>query len=133
MAAMISDLRSLVDPLGEAEFLTLLRERKLTFLPGCGSGHCERLLSWEALNHLLQGAALPPQDLRVMRESVPIPTNFYLRHGRVDPAGLSKLFDQGVSLIFNRLEEYVPALRTLCKNIARDIPERIGAAAIATN
>ena len=133
MRAMISDLKSLVDPLGETEFLTLLRERKLTFLPGCGSRRFETLLTWETLNHLLDSATFPLDALRVLRESVSIPTNFYLRQGRVDPAALSKLLDQGVSLIFNRLDEHVPALRALCKNLARDTSEQISAAAVMTS
>jgi JmjC domain len=131
--AMISDLRSLVDPLGESEFLTLLRERKLTFLRGCGSRRFETLLTWEVLNHLLDSATFPLDALRVLRESVSIPTDFYLKRGRVDPAALSKLLDQGISLIFNQLDEYVPALRALCKNLERKTLERVGAAAIMTS
>jgi ribosomal protein L16 Arg81 hydroxylase len=130
---MISDLKSLVHPLEQTEFLTLLRERKLTFLPGSACHRWETLLNWELLNDLLEGATLALQDLLVIRDSVPIPTNLYLRQGRVDLAALSKLFDQGVSLVFNRLEEHVPALRALCKNIARDIPEWIRVAAVATS
>jgi hypothetical protein len=130
---MISDLKSLVDPLGKTEFLALLRERKLTFLPGYGSRRFETLLTWETLDHLLDGSTLPLEDLRIRRESVPIPTNFYVRHGQVDPAGLSKLLDQGVSLIFNGLNQHVPAMGALCKNIARDTSERISAAAIVTS
>ena len=42
----------------------------------------------------------------------------------MDAAGLSKLLDGGVSLIFSRLDEYVPTLRALCKNLARDTTER---------
>ena len=132
-AAMISTLKSLVEPLAETEFLTLLRERKLTFLRGCGSGRLETLLNWEVLNHLLDSATLPLDALQVLRESVPIPTNFYLKEGRVDSAALSKLLDQGISLIFNRLEEYVPALRALCRNIERKTSERVAAAAIMTS
>src|SRR5262249_12306923 len=107
MNTRISDLKGLVAPLSETEFLTLLRERKLTFLPGFGSRRFESLLTWEALNHLLDSATLPLDALRVRRESTPIPTNFYLRQGRVDPAALSKLLDQGISLIFNLLDEHV--------------------------
>jgi ribosomal protein L16 Arg81 hydroxylase len=129
---MISDLKSLVDPLGETEFLTLLRERKLMFLRGSGSRRFEMLLTWEVLNHLLDGVTFPLNALRVLRESVSIPTNFYLKEGRVDPAALSKLLDQGISLIFNVLEEYVPALRALCKNIERKTLEQVTAAAIMT-
>ena len=130
---MISDLKSLVDPLGETEFLTLLRERRLAFLPGHGSRRFEALLTWEALNHLLDSATLPLDALRVVRELAPVPTNFYLRQGRVDPAALSKLLEHGISLIFNKLDEHVPALRALCKNLARDTSERVGAAAIMTS
>ena len=65
---MISDLKSLVDPLGETEFLALLRERKLTFLPGCGSRRFETLLTWEILNHLLDSATFPLDAFRVQRE-----------------------------------------------------------------
>ena len=130
---MISDLKSLVDPLGQPEFLALLRERKLTFLPGCGSHRFETLLNWETLNYLLDSATLPLAELRVVRESVPIPTNIYVRQGRVDSAALSKLLDRGVSLVFNMLHEHVPALRRLCKNLARDTLEQISAAAVVTS
>src|SRR6516165_1172601 len=130
---MISDLKSLIDPLAETEFLTLLRERKLTFLRGCGSRRLETLLNWEILNHLLDSATLPLDALQVLRESVAIPTNFYLKEGRVDSAALSKLLDQGISLIFNRLEEHVPVLRALCRNLERKTSERVAAAAIMTS
>ena len=130
---MISDLKSLIDPIGEADFLALLRERKLAFLPGCGARRFETLLNWETLNHLLDSGTFPLAALRVMRESVSIPTNIYVRHGRVDAAALSKLLDRGVSLIFNLLDEYAPALRTLCKNIARTTSERVCAAAVITS
>ena len=130
---MISDLKSLVDPLGQTEFLTQLRERKLTFLPGCGSRRFETLLNWEILNYLLDSATLPLVALRVLRESVSIPTNIYVKQGRVDPTALSKLLDQGVSLIFNLLDEHVPALRTLCKNLARETLEQISTAAVVTS
>jgi ribosomal protein L16 Arg81 hydroxylase len=130
---MISDLQSLVDPLTQAEFLTLLRERKLIFLPGSGSPRFETLLNWEALNHLLDGATFPLEHLRVVRESTNIPSNLYINQDRVVPAALSNLLVQGVSLIFNQLDKHVSALRVLCKNIARDTSERITAGAIVTS
>ena len=82
---MISNLKSLVDPLGETEFLTLLRERKLTFLRGCGSRRFDTLLTWEVLNHLLDNATFPLDSLRVLRELISIPTNFYLRRAEWIP------------------------------------------------
>jgi ribosomal protein L16 Arg81 hydroxylase len=130
---MISNLKSLVDPLGETEFLTLLRERKLTFLRGCNSRRFEKLVSWRVLNRLLDGTTLPLSALRVLRESVSIPTNFYLKQSRIDPAALSKLLEQGISLIFNQLDEHVPALQVLCKNLQRKTLEKVSAAAIMTS
>jgi len=130
---MISDLQSLIDPLTKAEFLTLLRERKLIFLPGSGSRRFETLLNWGALNHLLDGATFPLEHLRVLRESTEIPTNLYVKQGRLVFATLSNLLDQGVSLIFNQLDKHVPALRVLCKDIARDTSEQITAGAIVTS
>jgi cupin superfamily protein len=133
VGVMISDLRSLVDPLTEADFLTLLRERKLTLLRGYGSHRLETLLNWETLNHLLDSASFPLQHLRVLRESTPIPTSLYIKQGRLVFAALSNLLDQGVSLIFNQLDKYVPPLRVLCKNIARNTSEQITAGAIITS
>jgi ribosomal protein L16 Arg81 hydroxylase len=103
------------------------------FLRGGGSRRFETLLTWEALNHLLDSATLPLNELRVLRESVSVPANFYLKHDRVDPIALSNLLDQGVSLIFNLLDEHVPALRTLCKNLERETLESVKAAAIVTS
>jgi ribosomal protein L16 Arg81 hydroxylase len=130
---MISNLQSLVHPLTEAEFLTVLRERKLIFLPGSGCRRFEALLNWEALNLLLDGGTFPLKHLRVLRESTDIPTNLYIRQGRLVSAALRNLMDQGVSLIFNQLHKHVPALRVLCKDIARDTSEQITAGAIVTS
>ena len=57
---MISDLQTLIEPLTEAQFFTLLRQRKVTFLPGSSSRDFETLLNWETLNHLLDGATDAP-------------------------------------------------------------------------
>jgi ribosomal protein L16 Arg81 hydroxylase len=130
---VISDLQSLGDPLTEGQFLTLLRERKLTFLPGSNSRRFESLLNWEALNHLLDGTIYPLQHLRVLRESIRIPRILYIKQDRVSSRALSNLLEQGVSLIFNQLEKHVPPLRVLCKNIARHTLEQISVAAVVTS
>jgi ribosomal protein L16 Arg81 hydroxylase len=130
---VIADLRTLVEPLTEAEFFSLVRERKLAFLPGSDPSRFETLLNWEALNQLLEGTTFPIQQLRVLRESTPIPSILYIKQGHVSSEALSSLLKQGVSLIFNQLEKHVPALRALCKNIARQTSEQISAAAIVTS
>jgi ribosomal protein L16 Arg81 hydroxylase len=129
----ISDLRRLVDPLTEAQFLTLLRESKLTFLPGSDPRRFETLLNWEALNLLLDSGTFPLQDLRVLRESTPIPTMLYIKQGRLCSTAFTNLLDKGVSLICNQLEKHVPALQVLCRNITRRTSEQISAAAVVTS
>jgi ribosomal protein L16 Arg81 hydroxylase len=130
---MIGDLPGLVHPLSEREFLTRLRERTLTLIRGAGRARYETLLDWQVLNHLLGSSIFPAARLRVVRESIPIPAGFYIREGAIDPLALSRLMDQGVSLIFNGLEDYLPALRTLCRHISMTTAEQITAGAIVTS
>lgn len=130
---MITDLPALVHPLGEAEFLAILRERRLSLVRGDGSHRYEGLLDWQALNHLIEKSIYPAARLRVARESIPIPASFYIRDGRIDATALSRMMDQGVSLIFNDLDDYLPALRVLCRNIASRTAEQVSAGAIVTS
>jgi len=129
----ISDLQRLIEPLTEAQFFTLLRDRKRTFLPASDPHRFETLLNWEVLNQLLDSATFPLDHLRVLRETVRIPTILYIKQGRVAPTALSNLLKKGVSLIFNRLEKHVPALGVLCNNISGRTSERIYAAAVVTS
>jgi ribosomal protein L16 Arg81 hydroxylase len=130
---VIADLQTLITPLTEADFFTALRQRKLTFLPGSEPRRFESLLNWQMLNNLLEATAFPLPLLRVLRESTPIPETLYVKQGRVSSRALSNLLNQGVSLIFNRLEKHVPALRVLCNNIGSQTFERISAAAVVTS
>jgi ribosomal protein L16 Arg81 hydroxylase len=130
---VIADLQTLITPLTEADFFTALRQRKLMFLPGSEPRRFESLLNWQMLNNLLEATAFPLPLLRVLRESTPIPETLYVKQGRVSSRALSNLLNQGVSLIFNRLENQVPALRVLCNNIASQTFEHIRAAAVVTS
>jgi ribosomal protein L16 Arg81 hydroxylase len=130
---MTSGLQKLIAPLTEAQFLTLLAERKLTFLPGSDPRRFETMLNWDALNLLLDGATFPLESLRVVRESTHIPKSLYIKQGHVASAALSSLLDKGVSLIFNQLEKHVPALRALCNDITRRTSEQTSAAAVVTS
>jgi ribosomal protein L16 Arg81 hydroxylase len=129
----VPDLQTLIAPLTERQFLDLLRERKLTFLPGSDPRRFETLLSWKALNQLLDSETFPLQRLRVVRESTHIPTSLYIKHGQLVSAALSKLLDKGVSLIFNQLERHIPALRALCNDITRRTSEQTSVAAVVTS
>jgi JmjC domain len=127
---MISTLQDLVAPLGEAEFLAHFRDRTVAFVPTFEPHRFETLLDWDELNHLIESGHYPIERLRVLRDSFSIPTSFYLKEDRVDPAAFSSLMDQGASLIFNRLHEYVPRLWKMCRQMTEQTGEQATAEAI---
>lgn len=117
----------------QGDFLECFNQRKLTFVRGTDPERFTSLIDWATLNHLLESGALPLSQLRVLRESMVIDPGFYVKDGRVDPAVLSTLMDQGMSLIFGHLDDYVPRLRVLCDAIERRVGEIIFAGALATS
>jgi ribosomal protein L16 Arg81 hydroxylase len=128
---MIAKLQSVIAPLTETEFLTYLYERTPAFVRTSEPSRFESLLNWDELNHLVESGMYPIEALRV-RNSMVVPTGIYIKQGRLDPAALSSLMDQGVDLIFNRLDRYVPRLGRLCHQIGERIGEHVTADAVVT-
>jgi hypothetical protein len=128
---MISTLQELVAPFTEAEFLTHLRDRTVAFVPTSGPHRFETLLDWDELNHLIESVHYPIERLSVLGN--PFSVSFYLNDDRVDLAAFSSLMDQGAHIIFGRLDEYVPSLWRLCRQIAEQTGERVTAEAIVTS
>jgi ribosomal protein L16 Arg81 hydroxylase len=129
---MISTLQDLVSPLPEAKFLAHLRDRTVAFIPTSGLNRFQTLLDWDELNHLIESAHYPIERLNVLRDSFSV-TSFYLKGGRVDSAALSSLLDEGGTLIFSRLDQFLPKLWRLCHQIAERTGERVTAEAIVTS
>jgi ribosomal protein L16 Arg81 hydroxylase len=129
---MISTLQDLIAPLTEAEFLTHIRERTAAFVRTSEPHRFETLLDWDDLNHLVQNGVYPIEQLRV-RESIPVPTSFYIKRGRFDSSAFSSLMDRGADLILNRLDKYVPRLYRLCRQLAEKTGEQVTAEAIVTS
>jgi 50S ribosomal protein L16 3-hydroxylase len=126
---MISTLQDLVSPLPEAKFLAHLRDRTVAFIPTSGLTRFQTLLDWDELNHLIESAHYPIERLNVLRDSFSV-TSFYLKGGRVDSAALSSLMDEGGTLIFSRLDQFLPKLWRLCRQIAEQTGDRVTAEAI---
>jgi ribosomal protein L16 Arg81 hydroxylase len=129
---IISSLKELVAPLTESEFLTLLRQRKLTLLRGTNADRYSKLLSWEALKRIIEGGEYWLEDVRVTKEKVIIPPLFYLTDGKLDAAKLEVLLAHGASIIMTHLQRKVPSIASLCDNIKLRLPERIIAGMILT-
>jgi ribosomal protein L16 Arg81 hydroxylase len=130
---MISTFRELITPFGEHEFLDLLRNRTLTFRPGFGKNRFEGLLDWDTLRDFIERNVVPPDKFSVTRNTQLVPSFFYLKNGKVNAANLASLIAQGVSLITDPIQSYVPALKALCTDIGTRIGENITADAVVTS
>jgi len=131
-ASMISTFQELIAPLGEREFLDLLRNRTLAFRPGSGKNRFEGLLNWDTLRDLIERTVVPPDKFKVTWKTNDVPSFFYLKNDKVSAANISTLIAQGASLITLALQSYVPALKALCEDIATRIGEETDADAIVT-
>lgn len=135
---MPSTLEELVAPLSEAEFLSLLRERKLTFLRGSDSDRYKSLLNWKTLRGMLERGEHPRDlvHLRLSRDSVKVPLERWFSNTgvgtRVDIAKVEAYLAQGFSLCITCIDEQAPHLAALCNNIRARTFEQIKIGVIVT-
>ena len=135
-----STLEELVAPLMEAEFLALLRARKLTLLRGSDSGRYTTLLNWTMLLEMIERGAHPRNltEFCLVRESVMVPPEHWLTKSpadgtnKVDTAKVAAFLAQGFSLVVTRIEEHAPHLAALCDNIRSRLFEQIKVGVIVT-
>jgi hypothetical protein len=135
-----STLEELVAPLGEAEFLSLLRERKLTLLRGANARRYTGLLNWEMLRGMLAQGRHPRDlvHLRLSRDSVKVPLERWFTKnpagpgGKVDIARVEEYLAQGFSLCITSIDENAPHLTALCNNIRARSFEQIKLGVIVT-
>jgi ribosomal protein L16 Arg81 hydroxylase len=128
---MIS-FRDLIAPLTAAEFLVHLHQRTVAFVRTSAPHRFETLLDWDDLNHLVHSGLYPIEELHVC-ESMPVPTTYYSKKGRLDRSAFSSLMHRGAGLTFNRLDKYLPRLFGLCRELAEQIGEQVSADVIVTS
>ena len=135
-----STLAELIAPLSEAEFRSLLRERKLTLLRGSNADRYRDLLNWDLLAGMLARGEHPRSlvDLSLSRESVVVPPDRWLTRNsagtgnQVDVAKVESYLAQGFSLCVTRIDEYAPHLTALCDDIRARSCEQIKVGVIVT-
>src|SRR6267142_4237564 len=135
-----STLEELVAPLTEHDFLSLLRERKLTHLRGSDPDRFKPLLDWEALLDRIERGEYPRglADFRIVKESTTVHAENWLKRNKadntnkVDIAKLEGLLAAGYSLVVTPIHPYVPALTDLCKNITAQLSEQIKVGVVVT-
>jgi len=135
-----STLEELVAPLGEAEFLSLLRERKLTLLRGARADRYMPLLNWDVLLGMIERGEHPRSltEFKLARESVMVPPERWLKQGaagegnKVDAARVQAYMAHGFSLIVTPIEAHVPHLGALCDHLRARLNEQIKVGVIVT-
>jgi ribosomal protein L16 Arg81 hydroxylase len=133
-----STLAELVAPLGEAEFLSLLRDRKLTLLRGANADRYTGLLNWDLLRGMLERGEHPRNlvHLRLSRDSLKVPLERWFSKngpgGKVDIAKVEAYLAQGFSLCITCIDEHAPHLAALCDDIRARSFEQIKLGVIVT-
>jgi hypothetical protein len=135
-----STLEELVAPLSEAEFLSLLRARKLALLRGPASDRYAGLLNWRMLRGMLERGEHPRNlvHLRLSRDSVKVPLDRWFsknpgsQGSRVDIAKVEAYLAQGFSLCITCIDEHAPHLAALCNDIRARTFEQIKIGVIVT-
>jgi ribosomal protein L16 Arg81 hydroxylase len=129
---MISTYQELIAPLGEAEFLDLLYKRTLTYRAASDENRYAGLLDWSTMRGLIEQGVIPPRKFRLTWKRKPVNSQLYLQYGKVNARNFGRLIEQGVSVVTDPVESYIPSLDTLCKDIASHIGEGTGADVIMT-
>jgi ribosomal protein L16 Arg81 hydroxylase len=140
VTAPVATFQELVSPLGEAEFRSVLQQRKLTIVRGRQPQKYTSLLNWEMLLALIERGEHEREfnEFRLTRESVTVPASAWLarsaldRRVKVDRAKLDKFMSEGFSLVVDYIGRYVPLVAELCNDIKRNTSERSYATAVVT-
>jgi hypothetical protein len=135
-----STLAELVAPLSEEEFITVLRDRKLTFVRGAGGDRYTSLLNWKSLLRMIELGQHPPSlaEFRLIKDGQIPPPDRWLKKkpfgdgNMVDVSRFLAFMDHGFSLSVTRVDDYAPHLKKLSDNIRATLREQIKVGAIVT-
>jgi len=131
-------LAELVAPLDEAQFLSLLGERKLTLLRGASADRYTGLLNWPLLRGMLDHGLYPkdPVHLRLSRDSATVPHDLWFSKtatgSKIDLAKIDAYLAEGFNLCITGIDEHAPHLTALCNDIRARSFEQIKIGVIVT-
>jgi len=140
MSDVPSNLRELVAPIAEQDFLQLMRRRELSLSRGAGISSYANVLNWDALRGLIEKGEYPRglRDFRIVRESVNVPAEHWLtrsatdNRNRADIAKIEDFLAQGFSLVITPIDRFVPAFSVLCESLRSQLSERAKVGVIVT-
>jgi hypothetical protein len=130
MSADYPDIDDLFAPDGLAAFLAETWGKMPLHLPG-EAGRFAGLYDWDALSRLLETCPLDAPRIALARGGLSVPDNSFIRRrkgiARIDGGALTRLLDQGATLIVNFLDEMASAPETLCAALAQALGVRTSA------
>ena len=120
---MIRRLKDLVAPLAEHEFLESFAQKRRFFVKTTQPDRAAPLLPWATINHLVEAGVIPSSKFRLILKGRPISESMYRRgqKKRLHPDILQQLAAQGVSIVIDGIDKYVPSIATLADAIERRI------------
>jgi ribosomal protein L16 Arg81 hydroxylase len=125
---VITSFASLLSPADEKSFLEHFASKSRMHIKSADIRRAESILSWDAINRLLESDALPASNLKLVRANRVIPPLMYRsadHANRIDLRALDSMLPQGVSIVIDGLEEFVPRLARLSDSIERRIGHRV--------
>jgi ribosomal protein L16 Arg81 hydroxylase len=135
-----STLEELVAPMAKRGFLSMLRQRELTFLPASHPDRFRALMDWQALVGQLERGEHPRglADIRVVKESNAVHPERWMAKSKtgigkqIDIAKIEEFMADGYSLVVTPIQSYVPALAKLCEDIRAELSENIKIGVVVT-
>jgi lysine-specific demethylase/histidyl-hydroxylase NO66 len=105
-----SDLFDLLAPVGRDRFFAEFFERKPFLIRNGASDAMAQILDVDTLDSLIGSRTLWPSDLRVARDHVPLSREILFPEGPADRQAIFDAFAAGHTLIFDKIDQHVPAL-----------------------
>nr|WP_298120689.1 cupin domain-containing protein [uncultured Pseudoxanthomonas sp.] len=105
-----ADLFDLLAPVGRDRFFSEFWERKPFLVRSCAGDAMARILDVDILDTLVGSRTLWPSDLRVARDHVPLSRDILFPEGPADRQAIFDAFASGHTLIFDKIDQHVPAL-----------------------
>jgi hypothetical protein len=108
-------------PVSTFEFLEVFRARKRLHITASDPRRAETLFSWREIDILLSEHALD-EDVKIMRDGVQIPRQFYTLNGKqLNVRAFHDLLPQGVSIVVDSVDRWIPQIRQICTAIEREM------------
>lgn len=119
-------------PLTFESLMEALKRREVRHFLAADADRFRALVSWELLEDAFRREVVPQADLRVIRDSKPVPAAFYSNGDVVSADRLLGILKQGVSAVIVPIDEPLPTLGALSAALRERIAERIWTGVIVT-